>query len=367
MLSHRSWSRSAPFMLTLVFPDRAPLRVRTARGANQPNSIALIATFGSNGSVLGVRGLHKSYGAVVALDGVDLSIAEGEICALLGPNGAGKTTLVSIVCGLRRPDAGTITVNGIDAVKSSALARRHLGFAPQELAIYPTVTVRENLAFAGELADLRRKELSTRIEEVADALELTALIDRPARALSGGEKRRVHTGMAMLHRPRLLLLDEPTTGVDVATRVRLLQTVRTLAEVDGTAVCYSTHYLPEVEALGASVTIIDHGRVIAQGAVEELVSQHARTVVELTFHGPPPDLQIADSRHIDGDTLRFESTQPAVDAARVLAGLGDDAGLLRGLEIITPSLESVFLALTGRRYTEGTDAEPEETDDVAVA
>ncbi|MFZ6002296.1 MAG: ATP-binding cassette domain-containing protein [Actinomycetota bacterium] len=317
--------------------------------------------------MLGVRGLRKSYGDVVALDGVDLSIAEGEICALLGPNGAGKTTLVSIVCGLRRPDAGEVTVNGIDAVERSALARRDIGFAPQELAIYPTVAVRDNLAFAGELADLRRRDLLARTEQVADALELTALLDRPVRTLSGGEKRRVHTAMAMLHGPRLLLLDEPTTGVDVATRVRLLDTVRMLAETDGTAVCYSTHYLPEVEALGASVTIIDQGRVIAQGTVPDLVSRHARTVVELTFHGPPPELRLPGSHRVEGEAVRFESQQPAVDAAMVLSSLGDRAHLLRGLEIITPSLESVFLALTGRRYTDATEALSEESSDVAVA
>lgn len=316
--------------------------------------------------MLRVEGLRKSYGDVIALDGVDLSIAEGEICALLGPNGAGKTTLVSIVCGLRRPDAGTVTVNGIDAVKHSGRARQHLGFAPQELAIYPTVRVRENLAFAGEVADLRGRALASRIDDVASALELTDLLDRPARDLSGGEKRRVHTGMAMLHRPRLLLLDEPTTGVDVATRVRLLETVRTLAEVDGTAVCYSTHYLPEVEALGASVTIVDRGRVIAQGAVADLVARHARTVVELTFDGPPPAIDVTGAVGIDGDTVRFESAQPALDAARVLSGLGDGAGTLRGMEIVTPSLESVFLTLTGRRYEEsGTGGT--EVDDVAVA
>lgn len=307
----------------------------------------------------------KRYGDVVALDGVDLTVAAGEICALLGPNGAGKTTLVSIVCGLRHPDAGSVTVNGIDAVRDSARARRHLGFAPQELAIYPTVLVRENLAFAGELADLRSAALAGRIEQVADALELTHLLDRPARALSGGEKRRVHTAMAMIHSPELLLLDEPTTGVDVATRARLLDTVRRLAVEQGTAVCYSTHYLPEVEALGASVTLVDQGRVIAQGFVAELVARHARTIVELTFDGPPPPLRV-EGGEVDGDTFRFPSTQAAADAARLLSSLGADADRLRGLEILTPSLEAVFLALTGRRYSEDTDRD-EETGDVAVA
>lgn len=318
--------------------------------------------------MLGVEGITKSYGDVIALDGVDLAVEAGEICALLGPNGAGKTTLVSIVCGLRHPDAGSVTVNGIDAVRESGRARPHLGFAPQELAIYPTVLVRENLQFAGELADLRGRQLTARLEQVADALELTHLLDRPARALSGGEKRRVHTAMAMIHGPKLLLLDEPTTGVDVATRARLLETIRELAKSQGTAVCYSTHYLPEVEALGASVTLIDQGRVIAQGAVAELIAAHARTVVELSFDGAAPTIRVDGWSEVDGDTIRFHSAQPALDAARVLSTLGGDADRLRGLEILTPSLEAVFLALTGRRYSQDTDADDEElSDDVPVA
>ena len=299
--------------------------------------------------MLGVEGVRKRYDDVVALDGVSLSIDAGEICALLGPNGAGKTTLVSIICGLRHPDAGSVMVDGIDAVRNSQAARERIGFAPQELAIYPIVTVRENLVFAGELADLRRAELATRIGEVAEALELTDFLDRPARALSGGEKRRVHTGMAMIGRPELLLLDEPTTGVDVATRVRLLDAVRRLAEQDGTAVCYSTHYLPEVEALGASVTIIDHGRVVARGQVAELIAAHARTVIELQFDGDAPIIP-HPAAVTDGEVVRVETDQPAQDAATILSGLDGSAGRLRGLEIITPSLESVFLTLTGRRY-----------------
>lgn len=315
--------------------------------------------------MLGVTGLQKRYGDVVALDGVDLSIAEGEICALLGPNGAGKTTLVSIVCGLRHPDAGSVTVAGIDAVRDSQQARRHLGFAPQDLAIYPTVSVRENLNFAGELADLRGQVLRERIDDVAEALELTELLDRSARELSGGEKRRVHTAMAMVHRPPLLLLDEPTTGVDVATRSRLLESVRRLADRDGTAVCYSTHYLPEVEALGASVTIIDHGRVIARGQVAELIAAHAKTVIELSFDGPAPAV---NGTHPDGsDTVRVDSTHPAQDAAALLARLGDDAARLRGMEIITPSLETVFLSLTGRRYAEGSSQPGEGVPDVVAS
>src|SRR5205085_662314 len=154
--------------------------------------------------MLGVQGLCKSYGDVVALDGVDLDIAAGEICGLLGPNGAGKTTLVSIVAGLRDADAGGVVVNGVDALANSASARRFIGLAPQELGIYPTVRVRDNLVCFGELAGLRGRVLADRIGEIGEILELTALLDRPARTLSGGEKRRLHTAMAMMHHPPLL-------------------------------------------------------------------------------------------------------------------------------------------------------------------
>jgi ABC-2 type transport system ATP-binding protein len=308
--------------------------------------------------VLGVQGLCKSYGDVVALDGVDLEIEAGEICGLLGPNGAGKTTLVSIVAGLRHADAGRVVVNGVDALADSGEARRFIGLAPQELGIYPTVRVRDNLVCFAELAGLRDRVLADRIVEIAEILELTELLDRPARTLSGGEKRRLHTAMAMMHHPPLLLLDEPTTGVDVRTRARLLESVRRLAADEGTAICYSTHYLPEVEALGASVAIIELGRIIARGSVADLVRQHGGTAVELTFAGPPPALTLDRRVEVVDHMVRVYTDEPAADAARVLVQLGVSADQLRGIEIVSPSLESVFLALTGRRYA--SEAEPEE-------
>jgi ABC-2 type transport system ATP-binding protein len=312
-----------------------------------------------------VRGLRKSYGDVVALDGVDLDIAAGEICGLLGPNGAGKTTLVSITAGLRHADAGRVTVNGVDALTRSAEARRFIGLAPQELGIYPTVRVRDNLLLFGELAGLRGRTLAARVSEVAEVLELTDLLERPARTLSGGEKRRVHTGMAMLHRPPLLLLDEPTTGVDVRTRARLLEAVRQMAAADGTAICYSTHYLPEVEALGASVAIIEQGRIIARGTVPDLVRRHGGAAVELAFDGPPPTVRLDRRTEVVDESLRIYTDEPAADIARALAQLGDGAGRLRGVEIVSPSLESVFLALTGRRYTGEGERDEEDLDVVA--
>ncbi len=303
--------------------------------------------------MLDVENLRKAYDGVVALDGVDLRIGAGEIVGLLGPNGAGKTTLVSIVAGLRRADAGSVHVDGLDIATAPYKARRRLGLAPQDLGVYPILDVRENLRFFGELAGLGGRELVQRIDEVAEPLELTDLLTRPVRTLSGGEKRRVHTAMAMLHRPPLLLLDEPTTGVDVGTRTRLLEVVRALAAESGTAVCYSTHYLPEVEALGASVAIFDRGRLVARGTLAELVAAHGRCLVELTFDGPAPDLgeHFAQAER-DGEVLRIPASEPAADAARALGALGPDAGRLRSIELVRPSLESVFLAVTGRRYEE---------------
>ena len=312
--------------------------------------------------MLEVGGLAKRYGDVVALAGADLSIGAGEICGLLGPNGAGKTTLASIVAGLLRPDAGSVMINGVDALRDGRAARRNLGFGPQELSIYPTVTVRENLIVFGELADVRGASLRRRIDEVAEAFELVDLLDRPARAMSGGEKRRLHTAAAMIHRPALLLLDEPTTGVDVSTRARLLDAVRLLA-ADGTAICYSTHYLPEIEALGASVAIIDHGRVIARGRLDELVAAHGEPAVDIIIDPPVPAARESAHAGPDGaiehldDRIRIRGPHAATQIAPVLVGLGSDAARVRRIDVVSASLEGVFLALTGRRFEADAGAE----------
>ncbi|HYU86306.1 MAG TPA: ABC transporter ATP-binding protein, partial [Kribbellaceae bacterium] len=192
--------------------------------------------------MLHIRGLCKAYGDLKALQGIDLDVRAGEIVALLGPNGAGKTTLVSIVAGLRKADSGTVEVDGLDALRRSAEVRRRVGLAPQDLGVYPVVSVRQNLRLFGELAGVRRTDLKARVDEVAEALAITDLLDRKGGELSGGQKRRVHTAIALLHRPRLLLLDEATTGADVETRGHILELVKELA-ADGSAVLYSTHYL----------------------------------------------------------------------------------------------------------------------------
>jgi len=307
--------------------------------------------------MLVVEGVRKSYGSLVALDGVDLSVAAGEVVGLVGPNGAGKTSLVSIVAGLRRADKGRVLVGEVDVVRHRDRVGPLVGLAQQDVAVYPTISVRDNLIVFGELAGLRRKALGARIDEVANALGLEDLLTRRANALSGGQKRRLHTAMALLHRPPLLLLDEPTVGADIESRARLLAHVGYLANEEGAAVVYSTHYLPEVEQLGASVAVIDRGRVLARGSLSDLLSRHARAAVELVF--------------ADGERRRIVTDDPARAAAEALASLGSDAARLSGIEIVRPTLESVYLSVTGRRFDvvqgDSKDDDHEEGNDVAVA
>jgi ABC-2 type transport system ATP-binding protein len=223
-------------------------------------------------SMLVAAGLRKRFGDVTALDGLDLTVPPGEVTGLIGPNGAGKSTFMALAAGLLRPDAGAVTIAGADPARDPRRARALLGLAPQEVALYPRVTVGEHLRLFGRLADLRGAALRRRIDETVQALRLTELLDRPAGALSGGQRRRTHAATALLHRPRVLLLDEPTAGADPTTREALLAAVRARAG-DGAAVCYTTHYLPELEILQATVALLVRGRIIARGSRQDLLAR----------------------------------------------------------------------------------------------
>jgi len=302
--------------------------------------------------VLEVAQVSKSYGTRQALHEVDLEVYPGQVVGFLGPNGAGKTTLLSIVAGLLQPDSGKVRVNGSDVVRDPLRAQRSLGFAPQSTGLYEPLTVEESLRFFGALAGLRRRQLVRRVAEVSEALLLGGLRSRQCQQLSGGEKRRVHTAIALIAEPPLLLLDEPTVGADIETRMALLELVEDLAS-RGTAILYTTHYLPEVEALDAAVVLIDKGHVIARGSVDQLVAAHGSGELELRFKGPAPSVEV-DGLPIrnEGDRLYLSTPDPAPAAAQILNKLDADIHRLDGVDMLRPSLESVFLNLTGRHFRE---------------
>ena len=295
--------------------------------------------------MLQVEGLSKAYGQIQALADVDLAVEPGQVLGLLGPNGAGKTSLVSIVAGLRRADKGTVTVGGIDMLRHPERARPVIGIAPQELGIYPTLTVGDNLGFFAELAGFSGRGCGEAVLEAAEAVGLEDRLGVRAATLSGGQKRRLHSAMALMGRPALLLLDEPTAGADVETRAQLLDLVRTRA-AEGAAVVYSTHYLPEIERLGADVAIIDGGRIRAAGPLAELVARYGSTRVDLTLDDAPPD-RLVDrlGAAVVGRTLSIVTDEPERTAAEVLSEL---AGQVVNLAIVRPSLESVYLRVVGR-------------------
>ena len=298
--------------------------------------------------MLRAEGVAKSYGDVQALRGVDLTVESGQIVALLGRNGAGKSTLLSIIAGLLDPDAGSVTVDGVDVLAHPSVGAERIGIAPQETGIYRVLTVRENLEFFGEIAGLGRSERKERAEFVADHLGLTDLMDRRATQLSGGEARRLHTACALVHTPPLLLLDEPTVGADVGTRNQLVESVRTLAD-RGAAVVYTTHYLPEVEALGAEIVIIDEGLILGRGTKSELMAAHremgldveVRAGVSLNGHGALDGFEV---RSLGADRWRVVGE---LDVSGLVARLGPAAEDIVAVESIQPDLEQVFLTVTG--------------------
>ncbi len=303
--------------------------------------------------MLRATGLEKSYGDVKALQGADLMVEAGQIVSLLGRNGAGKTTMLSIIAGLLAPDSGSVSIGSTDVLADPAAAAKLLGIAPQDTGIYPILTVRQNLEFFGELAGLGASR-RPRAVEVADQLGLGSLLDRKASQLSGGEGRRLHTACALVHRPRLLMLDEPTVGADVATRLQLIEAVRELAD-DGAAVVYTTHYLPEVEALDADIVVIDEGQVKARGTQEQLIAEHKMRGVRFTIDGTLP----AHLRESLGAVEVGDSAYRALgdlDMRSLLGRFGSDAEILRSVEELRPDLETVFLAVTGHRLdSEGSD------------
>ena len=313
----------------------------------------------STDSVLAVSQLGKRFGDRVAVDDVSFEVAPGETYGLLGPNGAGKTTTIRLVCGLLRADAGEVRVAGTPVGATSTAAKRSIGYVPQEIALYPDLTARENLRFFGRLYGLRGTALNRRVGEV---LELIALSDRATErveSFSGGMKRRLNIGAGLLHEPKLLVLDEPTVGVDPQSRHAVMESVRSFG-ASGMAVLYTTHYMEEAERLCDRVGIIDHGRLVAEGTRRELVAELGeRDRITLAAAG---DLGVLAKRlrglaGVDrADVKDGEVQLLAADGRRLLPGVleaAERSGLsLRSVEVDEPDLEAVFLHLTGTALRE---------------
>ncbi|MCX4092914.1 ABC transporter ATP-binding protein [Nocardia sp. alder85J] len=272
-------------------------------------------------------GLIKRYGNRCALDGFDLTVAPGEIAGLIGHNGAGKTTFVEIVTGLVRPDAGRVHIGGRDALRAGRAARRLLGLAPQEFALYHRATARENIRLFAGLAGLRGRHREARVDAVLDELWLTDVADDPAGVLSGGQRRRVQAATAMVAAPPLLLLDEPTAGADPDTRAALLAAVKARAAA-GTAVLYTTHYLPELVDLDATLALARAGRIVARGTQRELTG-HLPGELHITFADPAEP------------ALRLPTRDPAAD----LAGLLTAGRTPATVDVRRPDLDDLYRSL----------------------
>ena len=323
---------------------------------NEPRGTAAASTTGANGGpILVCRDLRKRYGERTAVDGVGFEIAAGETYGLLGPNGAGKTTSISMICGLLRRDGGEVHVAGRPVDIGATDAKAAIGYVPQDLAIYPDLTARENLRFFGRLQRLQGKELDRRVDEV---LSLTDLADRAGdrtETFSGGMKRRLNIGIGLLHHPKLLVLDEPTVGVDPQSRNAILSSIAAL-EQQGIAILYTTHYMEEAERLCDRIGIIDEGRIRAEGTRRELVALvGGKDRVELAAGGTVGPA-LAALRALDGveeATATDGRIVLVVDEARhllprILETAAAAGAAIRSVEVVEPDLEAVFLHLTGK-------------------
>ena len=313
------------------------------------------------------KGLVKHYGDVKALDGLDLEVPEGSVVGLLGPNGAGKTTAVRILTTLLKPDAGTATVAGFDVVRQANAVRRVIGLTGQYAAVDEYLTGRENLTMVGKLYHLPGPWVASRAQELLERFDLADAADRPLRTYSGGMRRRVDLAASLVAHPRILFLDEPTTGLDPRSRLDLWGVIEDLVR-EGTTVLLTTQYLEEADQLAEDIVVIDHGRVIAHGTSEVLKNQVGGDRIEIVVHDPSRMADAASALHavsdgsavIDADARRVSvpvsgGSTVLVDAIRSLYSADvviDDVVLRR------PTLDDVFLSLTGHVAEDAPAATP---------
>lgn len=305
--------------------------------------------------IIEVRDLTKKFGDLVAVDKAGFEVREGEVFGLLGPNGAGKSTLISMITSLLTPDSGEIRINGADLNQRGSGTKKLLGLVPQEIALYPTLTAMENLKFWGRMYGLKGNLLRERTEE---ALETAGLKDRAGERIekySGGMKRRINIAAALLHHPRILIMDEPTVGIDPQSRNHILETVLKLNS-GGMTVIYTSHYMEEVEYLCSRIAIMDHGKVIAEGSKEELrkligdmdTINIALGNADERIVGRLRTVNGVENVHLEEDSLEIIAREADTVIARIISILDLEKCKIHGVNIVQTNLESVFLHLTGR-------------------
>ncbi|MFN8427197.1 MAG: ATP-binding cassette domain-containing protein [Anaerolineales bacterium] len=308
-------------------------------------------------NILEAQNLVKNYDNFTAVKGISFDIKEGEIFSLLGPNGAGKTTTISMLSTLYTPTSGDATIGGHSITKEPMAVKGVIGVVPQEIALYEDLTAKENLVFWGQMYGLSGKSLNSRVDEVLEQIGLTDKAKNRVKTYSGGMKRRVNIGVGLLHKPRLLFMDEPTVGIDPQSRRAILDTVKDLNK-QGMTVLYTTHYMEEAAELSDRVGIIDHGELIALGTQDELTKQVGETETLILHIGEneDPDALAKAVSAVEGvqkaDVTDNEVSVITADAKDILAAVvtkANERGIrIRSMDIREPNLEAVFLHLTGR-------------------
>jgi len=312
------------------------------------------------GSAIEAEGLVKAYGKEVrALDGVGFAVRAGTVFGLLGPNGAGKSTTVKILTTLTLPDEGTARVAGYDVVREAAEVRRTIGVVGQKHGVDPDATGRENLQLQGDFHGLPRRELRARIAALLERFDLTGSADRLVRTYSGGMQRKLDVAMGLINRPRVLFLDEPTTGLDPEARAEMWTEIERLAREDGVTVLLTTHYLEEADKLASQLAIVDRGRIVAAGSPDELKSDlHGDTLVVELDGGAGRDAALTalagvtgvHEAALDGRVLRARADQGARAVPAVLAALESAGVVATAATVSRPSLDDVYLRHAGRSF-----------------
>lgn len=309
-------------------------------------------------SMLTVRDLKKSFGALDAVKGVSFAVEKGEAFGLLGPNGAGKSTIINMVTGLYPPTSGQIQLKDVNVLKNTKQAQAAIGVVPQEIALYQEMSAKENLKFWGRMYGLSGKALEQKVNEVLDIIGLADRAKGKVNTFSGGMKRRVNIGAAILHNPELLIMDEPTVGIDPQSRNHILETIRKLNK-QGMTVIYTSHYMEEVEYLCERIGIIDHGELIACGTMPELretIGDRSRIIITIDQQGTNPnDIKGSLSNLFSEKDFSIQNNQimvfhkePQHVLTNFIQSVTKTGVKITSVDIVEPNLESVFLHLTGR-------------------